>query len=163
MAQNSMSPGVLSPTPIPSDPAPSWVQQMDGITQSTSFRQLLILVALAATVAFMVGFFLWGQKPSLVPLYTNLGPKESAAVVEALKTAKQTYQISPSGALLVDPSQLPAIRMTLAAQGLPAGDGVGLEMLNKDQSLGTSQFVEQARYQHAIEIELARSIETIQG
>lgn len=163
MAQNSMSPSVLSPTPMTPEQTPSWVKQMDGITQSTSFRQMLILVALAATVAFMVGFFLWGQKPSLVPLYTNLGPKESAAVVEALKTAKQTYQISPSGAVLVDPSQLPAIRMTLAAQGLPAGDGVGLEMLNKDQSLGTSQFVEQARYQHAIEIELARSIETIQG
>lgn len=163
MAQNSMSPGVLSPTPMTPEQTPSWVKQMDGITQSTSFRQILILVALAATVAFMVGFFLWGQKPSLVPLYTNLGPKESAAVVEALKTAKQTYQISPSGAVLVEPSQLPAIRMTLASQGLPAGDGVGLEMLNKDQSLGTSQFVEQARYQHAVEIELARSIETIQG
>ncbi|MGC8697359.1 MAG: flagellar basal-body MS-ring/collar protein FliF [Halothiobacillus sp.] len=158
-----MTPGLLTPTPLAEPQTPSWVQQMDGITQSTSFRQLLILVALAATIAFMVGFFLWGQKPSLVPLYTNLGPKESAAVVEALKGAKQTYQISPSGAVLVEPGQLPAIRMTLAAQGLPAGDGVGLEMLNKDQSLGTSQFVEQARYQHAIEIELARSIETIQG
>ncbi|HQT42744.1 MAG TPA: flagellar basal-body MS-ring/collar protein FliF [Halothiobacillus sp.] len=163
-----MTPGSMTSSSIPQSPpfaaqTPGWVRQMDGITQSSSFRQLLVLVALAATISFMVGFFLWGQKPSLVPLYTNLGPKESATVVDALRTAKQTYQLSPSGAVLVDPSQLPAIRMLLAGQGLPAGDGVGLEMLNKDQSLGTSQFVEQARYQHAIEIELARSIETIQG
>ncbi|ANJ68456.1 flagellar M-ring protein FliF [Halothiobacillus diazotrophicus] len=139
------------------------MQQLDGFTQSNSFRQLLILVALAATISFMVGFFLWGQKPALVPLYSNISPKESATVVDALRAAKKTYQLSPDGTVMVEPSQLPSIRMLLAAQGLPASDSVGLEMLNKDQSLGTSQFVEQARYQHAIEVELARSIETIQG
>ena len=159
MAQNPMSPAAL---PAAND-APAWVRQLDGVTRSSSFRQLLLLIALAAVISFMVGFFLWGQKPSLVPLYTNLGPKESAAVVAALKAAKQDYQLSADGAILVNPSQLPAVRMLLAGQGLPAGNGAGLEMLNKDQSLGTSQFVEQARYQHAIEIELARSIETIQG
>jgi flagellar M-ring protein FliF len=147
----------------PATGTPAWIRQIDGFTQSSSFRQLLILVALAATLSFMVGFFLWGQKPSLVPLYTNLGPKESAAVVEALRTAKKNYQLSADGAILVDPAQLPAVRMLLASEGLPSGNGVGLEMLDKDQSLGTSQFVEQARYQHAIEVELARSIETIQG
>ncbi len=159
MAQHSLSPAALPAQ----NGSPAWVRQLDGVTQSSSFRQLLLLIALAAVISFMVGFFLWGQKPSLVPLYTNLGPKESAAVVEALKSAKQSYQLSADGAILVDPAQLPAVRMLLAGQGLPAGNGAGLEMLNKDQSLGTSQFVEQARYQHAIEIELARSIETIQG
>jgi flagellar M-ring protein FliF len=161
MAQNSMAP--LSAAHQPATGTPAWIRQIDGFTQSSSFRQLLILVALAATLSFMVGFFLWGQKPSLVPLYTNLGPKESAAVVEALRAAKKNYQLSADGAILVDPAQLPAVRMLLAGEGLPSGNGVGLEMLDKDQSLGTSQFVEQARYQHAIEIELARSIETIQG
>lgn len=159
MAQNSLSPAALPAA----NASPAWVRQLDGLTQSSSFRQLILLIALAAVISFMVGFFLWGQKPSLVPLYTNLGPKESAAVVEALKSAKQSYQLSADGAILVDPTQLPAVRMLLAGQGLPAGNGVGLEMLNKDQSLGTSQFVEQARYQHAIEVELARSIQTIQG
>lgn len=161
MAQNSMAPMPAAHQPTTGTPA--WIRQIDGFTQSSSFRQLLILVALAATLSFMVGFFLWGQKPSLVPLYTNLGPKESAAVVDALRAAKKNYQLSPEGAILVDPAQLPAVRMLLAGEGLPSGNGVGLEMLDKDQSLGTSQFVEQARYQHAIEVELARSIETIQG
>lgn len=161
MAQNSMAP--MSAAHQPTTGTPAWIRQIDGFTQSSSFRQLLILVALAATLSFMVGFFLWGQKPSLVPLYTNLGPKESAAVVDALRAAKKNYQLSADGAILVDPAQLPAVRMLLASEGLPSGNGVGLEMLDKDQSLGTSQFVEHARYQHAIEVELARSIETIQG
>lgn len=161
MAQNTMAP--MSAAQQPSAGTPAWIRQIDGFTQSSSFRQLLILVALAATLSFMIGFFLWGQKPSLVPLYTNLGPKESAAVVDALRSAKQNYQLSADGAILVDPNQLPAVRMLLAGEGLPSGNGVGLEMLDKDQSLGTSQFVEQARYQHAVEVELARSIETIQG
>ncbi len=161
MAQNSMAP--MSAAHQPTTGTPAWIRQIDGFTQSSSFRQLLILVALAATLSFMVGFFLWGQKPSLVPLYTNLGPKESAAVVDALRAAKKNYQLSPDGAILVDPAQLPAVRMLLAGEGLPSGNGVGLEMLDKDQSLGTSQFIEQARYQRAVEVELARSIETIQG
>lgn len=161
MAQNTTVP--MSAARQPTNETPAWIRQIEGFTQSSSFRQLLILVALAATLSFMVGFFLWGQKPSLVPLYTNLGPKESAAVVEALRAAKKNYQLSPDGTILVDPTQLPAVRMLLAGEGLPSGNGIGLEMLNKEQSLGTSQFVEQARYQHAIEVELARSIETIQG
>ncbi|WP_322628752.1 flagellar basal-body MS-ring/collar protein FliF [Halothiobacillus sp.] len=165
MAQNTLTPSPMNPNTgmAPMGGTPRWIQQLDGFTQSNSFRQLLILIALAAVISFMVGFFLWGQKPTLVPLYTNISAKESASVVDALRAAKKTYQLSPEGAVLVDPSQLPAIRMLMASQGLPVGDSVGLEMLNKDQSLGTSQFVEQARYQHAIEIELARSIETIQG
>lgn len=156
MADNAIT---VSPPPE----RPQWVRQLDGFTQSSSFRQLLILVALAAVLSFMVGFFLWGNKPSMAPLYTGLDPSESSSIVDALNAAKQPYKLSQDGTIMVPPDQVPKIRMMLASKGLPAGNGTGLEMLNKDQSLGTSEFVEHARYQHAIEIELARSIETIQN
>ena len=39
----------------------------------------------------------------------------------------------------------------------------GMEMLREDQGLGTSQFIENARYNHALEAELIRSIESIRG
>ena len=154
MAENAMTPSFATERP-------RWVRQLDGFTQSSSFRQLMALVALAAVVSFMVGFFLWGQKPTMVPLYGNLSASESASIVDALKSSKQDYQLNSDGTIMVPPAKVPEIRMMLASQGLPAGNSVGLEMLNKDQSLGTSQFVEQARYHHAIEVEMARSIETM--
>ncbi|HBG29420.1 MAG TPA: hypothetical protein DDW98_02130, partial [Gammaproteobacteria bacterium] len=45
---------------------------------------------------------------------------------------------------------------------MPQGAGVGLEMLTQPQGLGVSQFMENARYQHALEVELARSIASLQ-
>jgi flagellar M-ring protein FliF len=48
--------------------------------------------------------------------------------------------------------------MRLAGEGLPAGEGRGFEILHKDQGFGTSQFIETARYHHALESELAKSI-----
>ena len=44
-------------------------------------------------------------------------------------------------------------RLKLAGQGLPEGGG-GFALLDKDPGFGVSQFVETARYQHALETEL---------
>jgi len=157
-----MAENAITVSPKPASDRPQWVRQLDGFTQSSSFRQLLILVALAAAISFMVGFFLWGQKGAMVPLYSHLDPSEASSITQALDSAKQNYKLSPDGTILVPPAQVPKIRMMLASKGLPSGGGTGLEMLDKKQSLGTSEFVEHARYQHAIEVELGRSIETIQ-
>lgn len=157
MAQGS----AITTTPTGSGESPRWIRQMDAFTQSSSFRQLLLLIALAAVISFMVGFFLWGSGKSMVPLYQSLDAQSSAEVVDALKAAGEPYELANNGTVMVGADRLPEIRMLMAQQGLPGGDGVGLEMLNQDQSLGTSQFIEQARYQRAIETELARSIQTI--
>ncbi|MGM0690779.1 MAG: flagellar basal-body MS-ring/collar protein FliF [Pseudomonadota bacterium] len=157
MAQGS----AITTTPTGSGESPRWIRQMDAFTQSSSFRQLLLLIALAAVISFMVGFFLWGSGKSMVPLYQSLDAQSSAEVVDALKAAGESYELANDGTVMVGADRLPEIRMLMAQQGLPGGDGTGMEMLNQDQSLGTSQFIEQARYRRAIETELARSIQTI--
>ncbi|MFI9651766.1 flagellar basal-body MS-ring/collar protein FliF [Guyparkeria halopsychrophila] len=157
MAQGS----AITTTPTGSGESPRWIRQMDAFTQSSSFRQLLLLIALAAVISFMVGFFFWGSGKSMVPLYQSLDAQSSAEVVDALKAAGEPYELANDGTVMVGTDRLPEVRMLMAQQGLPGGDGVGLEMLNQDQSLGTSQFIEQARYRRAIETELARSIQTI--
>lgn len=68
MAQGS----AITTTPTGSGESPRWIRQMDAFTQSSSFRQLLLLIALAAVISFMVGFFLWGSGKSMVPLYQSL-------------------------------------------------------------------------------------------
>ena len=53
--------------------------------------------------------------------------------------------------------------MQLASDGLPKGTSNSFDMLSEDQGFGTSQFVEAARYQHALEGELGRTISSLRN
>jgi len=44
---------------------------------------------------------------------------------------------------------------------MPGDRNMGFELLDKDQPLGTSQFMESARYRRSLEGELARTISSI--
>ncbi|HEX6832549.1 MAG TPA: flagellar basal-body MS-ring/collar protein FliF [Rudaea sp.] len=122
-------------------------------------RQLGLLLALAGTVAIGIAVFFWSQKPAQAPLFAGLGDRDAAEVVEALRAANIPYQLDPAtGAITVAEAQVREARMKLATQGLPHGSRGGIEVIEKDQGFGTSQFVENARYQHALETEIARTI-----
>ena len=60
--------------------------------------------------------------------------------------------------MLVAETQLHEARLQLAAQGLPQTTAAGMAMMQEQSSFGVSQFMESARYQHALEAELARTI-----
>lgn len=122
-------------------------------------RQLGSLVGLALAIALGIWVFTWTQKPSLVPVFSGLEAKDAAEVMDALRAAQVPVTLDPAtGAITVPESELQNARMKLAAAGLPAGSRLGIEMIQRDQGFGASQFVESARYQHALETELARTI-----
>jgi flagellar M-ring protein FliF len=54
-------------------------------------------------------------------------------------------------------------RLQLAGQGLPQGKNSSVELMSKDPGFGVSQFMENARYQYALEGELARTISSLQA
>jgi len=133
-----------------------------GLRDNPLLRQLAVMVGIAASVALGVAVVLWSQTPSYSPLYGSLAEKDAMEVMEALKQAGVEYQVDQaSGMLLVPSGKVQEVRMQLAGQGLPHGDGLGYEMLEKDTGFGTSRLVEKARYHHAKEGELARTIATI--
>lgn len=135
---------------------------LEGLTRLPVFKQVGLMLGLAASVALGVGVVLWSQTPSYSLLYGNLDGRSTTEVVDALGRAHIPYRLDPrSGALMVPSAQVHEARLKLAAEGLPRGDSVGFEILEKDPSFGTSQFLEQARYQHALEVELARSISAV--
>lgn len=125
-------------------------------------RQILMLLALAGAVALGVTVAFWAQTPNFMLLYGNLGEKDSSGVLEGLTKANIPYKLDPaSGAIMVPARQVHEARLKLASQGLPRGTGVGFEIMDDKPAFGNSQFQETARYQRAIEGELARSIMTI--
>jgi len=83
--------------------------------------------------------------------------------MDTLASADIPYTVEPnSGALLVKADDLSRARLKLAAAGVAPGDGnVGFEILDKEQGLGTSQFMEATRYRRGLEGELARTISSL--
>jgi len=135
-----------------------------GFSGLPVLKQLGLMIALAASVALGVAVVMWSQEPSYTLLYGNLSGTDSSQVLDSLQKANISYKVEEgSGAIMVASDQIHKARLKLAADGLPKGNGVGFELFDKEQSLGTSKFIERARYQHAVEIELARSISTMQS
>src|SRR5215472_7000029 len=124
-------------------------------------KPLLLLVGVAAAVAAGLTIALWWRGPSYSLLYANLGAEDQAQIAQALDAAQIPYRLQPgSNAIEVATDRLTDARLKLAGQGLPEGGG-GFAALDKDPGFGVSQFVENARYQHALETELARTIASL--
>ena len=125
-------------------------------------RQAGMLIGIAASVALGAYVMLWARSPNYTLLYSELADRDITQVAEALEASDIPYRVDPaSGGVLVAASRLHDAKLQLAASGLPRGAGIGFELMQEDGGFGTSQFIERARYQRAIEGELSRSIAKI--
>jgi flagellar M-ring protein FliF len=126
-----------------------------------SLRPLAFLIGIAAAVAAGVVIVLWSKEPTYSLLYGNLGQQDAAQIAQALDANNVPYKLD-GGTISVPADSVHNARLKLAAQGLPEGDG-GFAMMSKEPGFGVSQFMEGARYQHALETELARTISNLQA
>lgn len=137
----------VSQLPVPT--TPPWQQAL---------KPLLLLVGIAMAVAAGVTVVLWSRGPTYSTLYANLGTQDQAQITQALDAAQIPYRMAPGSSTIEVPAEkLNDARLKLAGQGLPEGGG-GFALMDKDPGFGVSQFMENARYQHALEAELARTI-----
>ncbi|WP_372013740.1 flagellar basal-body MS-ring/collar protein FliF [Pseudoxanthomonas sp. 10H] len=120
----------------------------------------LLLIALAVAAGLYV--FFWSQKPEYSPLYTGLDPKATAEAADLLRAAQIPFKLDQAtGAISVPEASLHDARLKLAGSGLTESGRLGFELMERDPGFGVSQFVENARYQHALETELVRTIATL--
>ncbi|MFK8020153.1 MAG: flagellar basal-body MS-ring/collar protein FliF [Pseudomonadales bacterium] len=125
-------------------------------------RQLGLMIGLAASVAMGFGVVLWSQEGDYRPLFDNLEYVDTNQAIDILGTNNIPYKLDPrTGNLLVEEETLHSARLKLAAAGINANPSIGLEVLDQEQSLGTSQFMETARYRRGLEGELGRTISNI--
>jgi len=121
--------------------------------------------AIIGLLALLVVLIFWSLMTS-TPFRSVSDGMESADVqlaFEALKSANYDVRINKStGRLEVPENDFQAARIFLASQGIPraAAEG-GMGSLAEGSSMTTSQFMEQVKYNNAIEIELARTISEI--
>lgn len=135
---------------------------LEGIARLSIPRQVGVIVGLAATVALAVWLVLWTREADMRPLYGSLENLDSPAVIGVLESNQIAYRIDAnSGMLLVEDGRYSEARLKLAEAGMPNDNSVGFEMLDKEQGLGTSQFMETARFRRGLEGELGRTISSI--
>lgn len=125
-------------------------------------RMLLPLLLTAAIVTALVVMLLWQNSGNYRPLF---GARENIAVsdvVGVLESEGLRYRLHPeSGQVLVADKDLAQARMLLAAKGVSAKLPEGLELMDRNDPLGVSQFVQDVRFRRGLEGELSRSIATL--
>ncbi|MBO0197188.1 MULTISPECIES: flagellar basal-body MS-ring/collar protein FliF [Vibrio] len=138
---------------------------MDDVTTklkqiwSSSQRNLVLSAVLAAIVAAIIVVALWSSSQSFRPLYSQQERFDIGEIVSVLESEGVSYRMQEqNGQVLVPEGEVAKVRMLLASKGVKAKLPTGLDSLKEDSSLGTSQFMETARYRHGLEGELVRTI-----
>ena len=135
-----------------------------GFSGLSLFRQIGLLVGLAASIAIGFAVVLWSQEPDYSPLLTDVSGVDATQAIDLLRGNDIPYKIDTrSGGLLVPSEHLHSARMQLAAVGIADNRSVGFELLDKEQGLGASQFMENISYRRGLEGELARTISSLKS
>ncbi|WP_240207408.1 flagellar basal-body MS-ring/collar protein FliF [Vibrio sp. CyArs1] len=128
----------------------------------SSQRNVIIITIFATITAAIIVIMLWTSAERFRPLYSKSANFDSSQVLQLLDEESIRYQLSQDdGQILVPEGDVAKIRMILASKGLKEQLPSGFDSLDSSKSLGESQFMENARYRHALEGELARSITTM--
>ncbi|MDO6460377.1 flagellar basal-body MS-ring/collar protein FliF [Granulosicoccaceae sp. 1_MG-2023] len=134
------------------------------IARGLGSPQFGALVALSAALTLGAGLILWTMKPSMVPVYDRLQQQDIADVLDMARAENIPFEVQAgTGLVLVPQDKVNMLRIKLSASGIGSGGSLGLEQLQQEQSLGTSQFIETARYHHALETELSRTISSMRN
>lgn len=132
------------------------IYRIPGLPQLLALAGLALAIAAGVTAAFYV------REPSYTMLFAGIDQQEAGEIVTALSGNGIAHKLdAKTGAILVSADQLQEARLKLASQGLPRGSGFGLEIMQESGAFGSSQFMENARYTHALETELSRTISTL--
>ena len=121
---------------------------------------------MAGVAAVLTAFFLYIAgaitEPPKTILFSGLEARDAAQVTAKLDAMAVKYDVKDGGTVLVPADQVTKLRMALAQDNLPAA-GIGYEIFDKSDAFGTTAFVQNINRLRALEGELARSIQTIDG
>ncbi|GAB5481236.1 MAG: flagellar basal-body MS-ring/collar protein FliF [Parasphingorhabdus sp.] len=139
----------------------NWRKRLHGFIDQAAIKRGLPLMGLMA-VMILAGFlWLTLREPPQRDLFRGLPEAEKAAVAEALGQSDIGFNVDEAtGSLTVSEADYHRAKLSLAAQGLPksAPDG---DSIIAAMPMGASRAVENEKLRSARELDLARTIETM--
>lgn len=139
-------------------------QQVVAFLRGLNSGQRILLTAgvvvTAVTISLFVHYFGDGDYKTL---YSGMNPADAQSLSQRLTAQNISYRLSPDGSSILVPSdQIDKARLEGAAQGPLASGRMGFELFDKPNWSG-SDFSEKVNYQRAVEAELERTIQTMNG
>jgi flagellar M-ring protein FliF len=97
-------------------------------------------------------------------LYSNLDLKEAGEITKALDAGGIKYEVKGDGSTIMVPrDSVASTRLLLSGKGLPTSGSVGYEIFDNTNTMGQTDFVQQLNRQRALEGELGRTIQALDG
>jgi flagellar M-ring protein FliF len=125
-------------------------------------RLMAMIAVTTALIAFFAFVIMRVTTPQMTTLFTDLSIEDSSGIIKDLERQGIPYEMRNDGAsIMVPKDKVTRLRMKLAESGLPKGGGVGYEIFDKSDALGTTSFVQNINHLRALEGELARTIKAI--
>jgi flagellar M-ring protein FliF len=139
------------------------LQSLVGFLKGLGAERLMAMIAVtAALIGFFTFVIIRVTTPQMTTLFTDLSAEDSSAIIKDLERQAIPYELRNDGAVIMVPKdKVTRLRMKLAEGGLPKGGGVGYEIFDKSDALGTTSFVQNINHLRALEGELARTIRAI--
>jgi len=125
-------------------------------------NNLPLVLGLAVALSAAVMMYLWQDQSSYKPVFGARERVAASDMMTVLEAEQIPYRVHPdSGQVMVPSGDLGKVRMLLAAKGVTAQLPAGLELMDRNDPLGVSQFVQDVRFRRGLEGELAQSILTM--
>ncbi len=134
-----------------------------SVTRMTNAQRLTLG---AAFLAVAVALFAVSRIAGSVPMrsaYTNLDPAVASDIVDQIKAQGYEFDLVDNGRTIrVADDKVDAVRLVVASQGIVVDGQDGWGVLD-GQGLTSSNFEQRVGFQRAMQGELAKTIETIDG
>jgi flagellar M-ring protein FliF len=143
-----------------------WGSGVQGLVDFLKGLGAARLMAMIAVTTALTGFFAFViirvTTPQMTTLFTDLSMEDSSNVIKDLERQGIPFEMRNEGSVILVPKdKVTRLRMKLAEGGLPKGGGIGYEIFDKSDALGTTSFVQNINHLRALEGELARTIRGI--
>ncbi len=142
----------------------SFLQKIALTWQKVSLIHRALLVAVGLTFIIVAALLVrWAREPDMRMLYQNLSPAEASKITEKISEKDIPYKLSDGGTTIYVPQEnVYQLRLDMAKEGLPVGEQSGYRIFD-DEKIGVSPFVQNVNLKRALQEELAKSIQMIDG
>ena len=143
---------------------PDWLQNfIKQFSALSAGRQATLVVTAIGSLAFFGWIAAGSQNADYRLLYRGLDDAEVAQIADGLTAERIEYRLGEGGtAILVPATKIHEARMRIASRGLPSGSSPGFEIFDQGK-FGVTDFVQKINYHRALQGELARTIEQVEG
>jgi len=141
-----------------------FLQKIAAIWRNVSIVQKALLLAIIGTMVG-AGFLLvqWARRPDMRLLYDQLAPEEASKIVDKIAEKNVPYELKNGGTSIYVPAEsVYQLRLDMAKEGLPESSQKGYKIFD-DAKIGVSPKVQDINLLRALQEELAKSIQMMDG